>query len=280
MFRSRLFLAEKKRWSGSTSRATVGSLRSHRFFCLVLGVIGSGCSYQPSFGDCEITCTTTCPADLKCSGGFCRVLAATAPCSEVLGDAGLHDDGGDGGEDVVVLRQTADDNIQSGNTPTCRNTDNTTADNKYFRVFSLAEAGVTGGFHITEIDWALDETQQDVDVVVAIGTYTGGLDGATINSALITPINSVSAPIKLSLQRHIETVPLTANIPAGSDVIVTLQVPDLLGTTNSFFMGSTTSSETHPGYMQSAKCNTAPKTTTAAGFPDSRLIITASGTRM
>jgi hypothetical protein len=257
-------------------------LRGHGFAgWWVLGVIGSGCSYQPSFGDCEIACTTTCPSDLTCRAGFCRAEAATASCSEVLGDANLGkdgSDGSDGSQGVVVLRETADDIIQNGNTPTCRNTDNTTADNTYFRVFSLAEAGVTGTFHASEVDFALDETQQDVDVVVEIGTYAGGLDGATITQALITPAASVTMPVKLSLQRQLIAVPLTAAIPAGSDVIVTIRVPDLLGTTNSFFSGSTTSAETHPGYMQSAKCNAAAKTTTAAGFPDSRLIITVTGT--
>ena len=129
------------------------------------------------------------------------------------------------------------------------------------------------------VDFGLDETQQDVTVDVKIGTYSGGLDGATINQAQITPINAVSSLVALSLQRHLVSVPLTATIPAGSNVIVTIHVPDLMGTTNSFFFGSTVSAETHPGYMQSAKCNPSAVTTTVAGFPDSRLAITVTGTR-
>jgi hypothetical protein len=53
-----------------------------------------GCSYDPSFRDCEIACTTDtgCPEGFKCgTENRCRLDGATQTCTAVLGDAGLPD---------------------------------------------------------------------------------------------------------------------------------------------------------------------------------------------
>src|SRR5688500_17232465 len=52
----------------------------------LLGVLAMGCSYRPSFRDCDITCAapTDCPDDFTCGPeGFCRASGANASCAAV-----------------------------------------------------------------------------------------------------------------------------------------------------------------------------------------------------
>jgi len=49
-------------------------------------LVGAGCSYGPSFRDCDIACAggASCPDDFTCgSEGFCRASGATASCDAV-----------------------------------------------------------------------------------------------------------------------------------------------------------------------------------------------------
>jgi hypothetical protein len=49
----------------------------------------SGCSYSPTFKDCEVSCDTGCPDTFTCgSEGRCRAPGMGGTCATILGDAG------------------------------------------------------------------------------------------------------------------------------------------------------------------------------------------------
>lgn len=62
---------------------------------LVLAVLATGCSYRPSFRDCDISCAspTDCPDGLVCgSEGLCRESGQSASCAAVRDARDSEDD--------------------------------------------------------------------------------------------------------------------------------------------------------------------------------------------
>ena len=73
--------------------------------CVVL----AGC-YHPSYRDCEVACTTTCPDGLTCQSNRCRVAGAVGECAILPpDDAGSDADSGSGSGAGTVLALAAAD---------------------------------------------------------------------------------------------------------------------------------------------------------------------------
>ncbi|NVB82869.1 MAG: hypothetical protein HOV81_31115 [Kofleriaceae bacterium] len=59
-----------------------------------------GACYNPSYGDCQVSCASgTCPSGLECQGGVCRAPGMTGPCT-------TPDAGGDGGGGIPLEMMT------------------------------------------------------------------------------------------------------------------------------------------------------------------------------
>ena len=97
------------------------------------------------------------------------------------GDAGID------GPVAVTLSQNTGTTIGSANSVTCGNTDGTTAENSWYRVFTPSASGVTGVFHVEHVDFAAQEASGGEQVQVNVGTYAGAVGGANVH--LIIPGN-------------------------------------------------------------------------------------------
>lgn len=185
----------------------------------------------------------------------------------------------------IMLTQTTSMTIGANNSIACGNPDGTTAENSWYRVFRLADAGITGGLRLNSVTFGVQESLGMPLVQVKVATYAGNVQPppAQLDTALITPIASASfqVPDTTSTTTRTVTVPITANVPALSQLLVEIAAPDLNGQSKFFYLGGNNAGESRPGYLRAptGACATPqPKTTASLGFPDSHLVITVDGT--
>jgi hypothetical protein len=182
--------------------------------------------------------------------------------------------------DVVTLRQTVDDKVERSIEFGCTNSDGTTPDSSWYRVFSLEASGVTGAFEVTGVTFGVCFAVGMPEVEVQIGTYGGSANDTTIDVAKVTPIRSTTVPIAATQISKVIEVPLAGTVTAGANLIVEVSTPNLVGTGQQINIGITASDETRPGFVRSPLCGTtSPVTTMAAGAPDAHFVITVTGTR-
>ncbi len=185
----------------------------------------------------------------------------------------------------ISLSQTTSMAIGSNNSIACGNNDGTTAENSWYRVFRLADAGITGGLRINSVTFGVQEALGMPTVQVKVGTYAGTVQPSPtqLDTALITPIASASftVPNTTNTATRTVTVPITANVPALSQLVVEIAAPDLNGQSKYFYLGGNNGGESKPAYLRAptGACATPqPKTTSSLGFPDAHLVITVDGT--
>lgn len=185
----------------------------------------------------------------------------------------------DTGPTAVTLQQTTDTTIAAGNSIACA-ANNLTAENSWYRVFSLDEANVTGTFSMQSVTFAVEATSGSPTITVNVGTYAGALDEAALDLAKITPVATGSMAAAPTTTGTSNMVPITGSIPAGSLVVVEIKAPNLQNTvSDNFFIGTTTSAFTHTAYLRAPDCGSAnPQSMVSLGFSGSQAIITVDGT--
>lgn len=185
----------------------------------------------------------------------------------------------------VMLGQTTSMMVGSNNSIACGNADGTTAENSYYRVFRLADAGITGGLRVTSVTFGVQEALGQPAVQVKVGTYAGNVvpPPAQLDTGLVTPIASATfnVPDTQSTAATTVTVPIIANVPALSQLIVEVLSPDQNGLSKYFYLGGNSAGESKPAYLRAPATGCAvpqPRTVASIGFPDSHLVIAVSGT--
>lgn len=233
------------------------------------------------------------------------VLVALAACAKAGGQQAGDDDPGidapsddagdvdapdapdiDAGPVPVTLSQNTAENSDLSLSFACRsNVDGATRENSWYRVFRLADEGVANGLRVESVSFAVAVSSGLVPVQVKIGTYSGSLTPAPaqLDTSLITPITS-STPFTVPNTNgtpSIVTVPVTANVPALSQMIVEVFAPDLGGTAKFFFLGANSAGQEAPGYLRAPAC-TAPQPKLPGSFStdyaNSHFVITVAGT--
>ncbi len=228
----------------------------------------TACNYDVTFDDCQVRCTGSgdCPDTFTCQSGMCRAPGETGACSSP-------------GE--VTLRQTTDDMIDKNLVFACTNSDNTTAAQSWFRVFSPASAGVCGNFQVDKVNVGINSAiaMVTVTVEVSIASYSGEIGSNSLDmTAMLTAPAMVSAMIPATQLTELEGIPITATIAAGKNVFVEIDAPDLIGTGNQIDIGSTDSNETHPAFIEAPRCGTTvPTATPQAGLTNAAFVITVEG---
>ncbi|HEY0195453.1 MAG TPA: hypothetical protein VGC42_30270, partial [Kofleriaceae bacterium] len=223
-----------------------------------------------------------------------------APPNAIIGglvDAGRDSDGGhdtggtfdpdaaviDAPPDVVTLTQTATNMVISANSIACYDADtDITFDNNFYRVFTPADASVTGALHLTQVDFgiqvATSTSGNGQPATLKIGTYAGTVTPTTATlTGTITNLVTKAITIKDTAAPTAMTVPVIADIAAGTSFVVELDLPN---TGNKFFIGSNAGTETKPGFVGSTNCNiTTPKSfkSLATNGPVS-IVMSATGT--
>lgn len=150
------------------------------------------------------------------------------------------------------------------------------ADNSYFRAFNLG--AFPSGFNACAVEFGV-ETANAGDpattqpITVNIYSNTGGAFPAGTRTVVGTA--TVQVPDQTL---GLVSVPITANVPAGAELVAEVFTPNGQAANHSFFIGSNATAETGPSYIQAADCGLAsPAALSSIGFPNMHLILNVRG---
>jgi hypothetical protein len=166
---------------------------------------------------------------------------------------------------------------------------NFTTENSYYRIFPLADFGITTPLHVTDVTFAVERATAGNGVSqpaqVKLGTYTGVLNAGSFPVSQITPL--ASATIQIPQGATSVTTPISAfsptslTIPPGTLLAAEVFIPDGRPAGNIFYMGSNAGTETHPSYIRAQDCSVLSPATfdsVVGTAPAIRLLLTVSGT--
>lgn len=194
-----------------------------------------------------------------------------------LTDARPRGDALDAPQQQTTLTETTSDAVVAGNSFCCPQ-----GANSYYRVFTLADHGITTTLHVTQIDFGIDKASAgqggaNQPAALHIGTYAGPLDGTTLDLSEVRMINSVDIKIPNG-NATVMTVPLTADIASTASAIVELAIPDPAATGDTFLVGTNTDAELHPGYIREPMCSRTSPTSMQSIANAVHLVMTVTGT--
>jgi hypothetical protein len=223
----------------------------------------TACSYDVTFNDCQVRCTGSgdCPDGFTCQANLCRAAGMSGAC---------------GAPGTTTLRQTADDKIDKNLMSACTNADGTTTATSWYRVFSLAENGITGSFAVDKVTVGIATSSGMLTVQAKVGSY-GAAPGPTLDESKISMIGMASAAVPDTQITELVAIPITATVPAGN-LIAEIDAPELNGTGNSIELGSTDAAQTHDPYIKAPRCGeNVPTTTGTAMLANARIVLTVEG---
>ncbi|HEX2691188.1 MAG TPA: hypothetical protein VHN14_31465 [Kofleriaceae bacterium] len=185
----------------------------------------------------------------------------------------------------LTLTQTMSNTIVDGISIACRLSNSVTRENSYYRVFALADYGITTTFHVTQVDFGIQDasagigTQQSAKV--KIGTYGMLPTGTSLDLSQVRSVNSVDIQIPDSNTGRVMTVPITGDIPPSTSLIVELAIPDgtTTGVGNVFFIGTNTQGERKLGYLRAPTCNLSVPTAISSIAGETDMVLSVTGTR-
>ena len=190
---------------------------------------------------------------------------------------------------TTTLSETADTKVDRNLVFGCTNTDGTTPDSSWYRVFSLAAAGIDTPFHVDHVTIGIcfavagpgagSGSAAIPQVDVKIGTYSGGAMDQTLDVSKITALKMTTVEIPATQITELVEAPIAVDVPGGKNLVVEVHVADRNGTGEQVDIGSTANTQSQPAYLRSPLCSlNQPTSTTAAGHADAHFIITVTGT--
>ncbi|MCO6148759.1 T9SS type A sorting domain-containing protein [Flavobacterium sp. NRK1] len=147
-----------------------------------------------------------------------------------------------------------------------------TAPNVYSRSFVLSDFDITEDWNVTEVEFGLqDYITAGSPLTITLSTtsqaYPGGYPGSLTQLATIT-VSYTEAGETLNVLKQ---VPITAVVPAGSELVVEIS--------GDFFIGGNTAGASGPSYLMAVGCGaTTPTDVTELGdFGDVNFVINVTG---
>jgi hypothetical protein len=192
--------------------------------------------------------------------------------------------GGGGGEsfdtpyDVTRtrLQQTYDMTVTPNRSVACSNA-NGTQENSWYRMFALANEGIDRPFTVYRVNFGVQTAIGDSRVKVSIGTYAGDAGSVELDVAKIDVLAMTTIPVYDGTVGQLQANFPAVEVPQSSNLIVEIRSE---GYTDGryFYLGSTQSTESIPGYLRAPTCGTPnPLMTSALGYSQTHLIIAVSG---
>lgn len=163
------------------------------------------------------------------------------------------------------------------NSGTAPNT--TSSDNAYFRFFNLASFGVTGAYDVTNVQYGVATLRTPTLLAgfpVTVKLYT--TTSATFPTgfpASYTEVATATTFIQELQAGTLITVPITATIPAGSNLLVSVSyAAQEAASLNQIFLAANSLGQTAQTYIQSTACSIlTPSTMASIGFPNAHFVL-------
>jgi hypothetical protein len=247
-------------------------------FVLVAGLVGCAQAHNETIGGRPDSGVTVHDSDTGSGGDDAPMIDAP------MG----HPDGSASGGMQTLSQTTANNDTQVG--LACGNASTGyTSRNSYYRVFPLANYGITGTFHVNAVDFVVSGGASNAQLTISIGTFNGTAGGQTLNPAGITllpgavtytvPTVSINDP---AVPAHIA---ISGDVSGQLVVEIDQKVAGASGTPYQFYPGANEAGESAPGYIMSADCSvTTPTSMDALALQNttnpthSNLVLTATGT--
>jgi hypothetical protein len=241
-------------------------------FVLVVGLVGCAQAHNETIGGRPDAGGITVQDSNNGSGGD------DAPMIDAMG----HPDGSASGGTATLSQTTANNDTQVG--LACGNaTTGYTSRNSYYRVFPLANYGITGTFHVNAVDFIVSAAANSPQLTVSIGTFNGTAGGSTINAAGITLVQSTTytpTDTQTATPAHVAiTGDVTGQLVVEIDQTTAGSASNLL----QFYPGANEAGESAPSYIMSADCSVTTPTSMdslaqqQATPTHSNLVLTATG---
>jgi hypothetical protein len=186
----------------------------------------------------------------------------------------------------VTLTQTASNGITKNNSFGCVLSSGVTLPNSYYRVFKLADHGVTTTLHVTQVEFGIQTAAAgggtgSQPATLNIGTYAGTPGAATLDLSMVRAVSTMNIRIADGSATRM-TVPIAADIAPTTSMIVELAIPDGRPAANKFFAGTNTDLERAPGYTFGPDCGVTPPTSMQSIADDNmfgnvHLVMTVTG---
>ena len=173
----------------------------------------------------------------------------------------------------ITMAQADSATITAGNSVACQNlATNVNVQNSYFRVFALADFGVTDVLHVTEVAFGVDTAVAGPSATAQPAQVQLGLYEATPGTTTLDPSVIVALGDAVDVQipdgdATTITVPITADVKASQNLIVELALPDGTAAGSTFLIGSNALGERAPGYLSAPGCGLANPTTVQSIVP-------------
>ncbi|MBX3161225.1 MAG: hypothetical protein KF773_35010 [Deltaproteobacteria bacterium] len=198
---------------------------------------------------------------------------------------------------TTVLSQTGSTNVVATGIACQNSSTGFTNENSYYRVFRLAEHGITSDFHVTEVTFAVERAQAGSGgaqpAQVRLGTYGGAIDATSFPTTALTQL--ASATIQIPDGAPTVTVPISMFTPSAvrlapnANLYAEVFIPNSQAapvTNHTFYIGSNAGTETHLSYIRGPACsvgNPAQPITNPTSYaavvpsPAIRLLLTVTG---
>ncbi|MCU0484918.1 MAG: carboxypeptidase-like regulatory domain-containing protein [Anaerolineales bacterium] len=177
-------------------------------------------------------------------------------------------------DNELIVTQSLSQAIVAGNSISC-NTDFYHAENSYLRVFELADYGINYDFAVSRVEIGIEKavgSQGSQPAIVNI--YTIGDDLNWDNLILLSSIDFTVQDTTLSLL----SIPISAQVPVGSILVVEFLTPEGRIEGNSLFVGSNPEGQTGATYLAAPDCDYPdPTPTELIGFPDMHMVMNVYG---
>jgi hypothetical protein len=198
------------------------------------------------------------------------------------------------GQQTKTLSQTNNNTIAAGASVACGTSafgiPLGTNDNSWYRVFKLSDYGVNTAFQVQRVtfmtDYAYAGSGTTQPATVKVGTYAGTVEANTLTTGQITHLASAPTTIPDADATNATPAPvvtdIAATIPAGSNLVVEISLPDGVDDGNFFYIGVSAGGETKKGYIRATPSGcgfTTPSSLVGQlGHPDNAVLLTVTGT--
>ncbi len=176
---------------------------------------------------------------------------------------------------AVELTHSSSDAVVAMNSASCNILD-FHANNSYFRAFDLPSFGIDGAFHVCEVQIGVEVAfGGDPTQPLILNLYTNS--GAAFPNGTLNLVASRTFAIQ-DQALTLLSLPISAQLPAGSQLVVEVFTPSGIADGYIFFIGSNTAPETAPSYLAAASCSIpSPVTTATVSFPDMHIVMNVRG---
>jgi hypothetical protein len=150
---------------------------------------------------------------------------------------------------AVTLSETTTDTVYPGAAAFCNKAGTTSRDNHWFRMFRLADFGITTDFTVTSVWFATESINSPNPVDIKVGPFTGPVSvGSPYAANTVTPSSGAT------------DAPITLTVVAGGSFIVEISSTDTFNGSGNpihvFHLGATGTGQTVPAYYGSGVCST------------------------